>query len=40
MRRLECTYQELQDTPEEKLEVWKAIWQGEDGARRAKARVR
>jgi hypothetical protein len=39
MRQLRCTYQELQDTPEERLEVWRAVWQGEDGARRARARA-
>jgi hypothetical protein len=34
MRRLECTWQELQDLPEDYLEVWEAIWDGEEHARR------
>lgn len=36
-RRLNCTWQELQDTPEEYLEVWEAIMAGEDQAQRQRA---
>jgi len=37
MRQLRCTWQELQDMPAERLEVWKAVWRGEGSVRGERA---
>lgn len=40
MRQLDCTWNELQQVPQEYLEVWKAVWRGEDQGRRTKLPAR
>lgn len=36
-RRLKCTWNELQEMPEERVLVWEALLNGEDHARREAA---